>query len=263
VLFEDADLLALNKPAGLLVAPDRCDLRRANLLKLMHRDIERQASWASSRGLTYLANVHRLDFDTTGVLLLAKNRPAFTVLVEQFGMEKPRKTYVALVRGAPLRDEFSVDVKLAPDERRPGLMRWTKAGKKSLTHFRVLERFAGASLVECRPVTDRTHQIRVHLRRAGYPVFGDALYGGTVLRLSQLKPAYRLKPGKTERPLTSTLALHSAELEVLQPTQKDLVRITAPWPRDLKVAVNYLRRYAAAKTEASGDEPRKDSNLLE
>lgn len=246
VLHEDARLFALSKPACLLTSPDRYDAERPNLMKLLHRDIERGAPWAVERGITYLSNAHRLDFETSGVILLAKDKPALVSLADQFGGERPDKTYVALVPGNPGQDEFEVDLKLIPDPRIPGRMRWSKEGKKSLTRFKVLERFKGVSLLECHPVTGRTHQIRVHLNFAGFPIYGDDFYGeGRRLFLSALKPSYRLKEGREERPLTPTLALHAWRLTVAHPDGGAPVSMTAPWPDDLEVALKYLRRYAA------------------
>src|SRR3954468_364942 len=115
VLYEDEHLLALNKPALLLTSPDRYDPNRPNLMKLLHRDIERGAGWAKKRGLDYLMNAHRLDFETSGVILLAKTKPVLVALANLFGSEKPNKIYAALVRGTPPEQTFEVDAKLAPD----------------------------------------------------------------------------------------------------------------------------------------------------
>jgi 23S rRNA pseudouridine955/2504/2580 synthase len=98
--------------------------------------------------------------------------------------------------------------------------------------------------LKCQPLTGRTHQIRAHLRHAGYPIVGDALYGGRPLLLSRLKSEYRLKPDRTERPLISDAALHAEQLTLPHPITGAMTTITAPWPKDLTVAVKYLRRYA-------------------
>jgi 23S rRNA pseudouridine1911/1915/1917 synthase len=247
VVHEDAHLLALDKPACLLTSPDRYDPERPNLMKLLHRDVERGTPWAQSRGITYLANAHRLDFETTGILLLARDKPTLVALAEQFGNEKPDKVYVALVDGCPEEPEFEIDVRLKADPRLPGRMRWGRDGKKSVTRFKVLERFHGAALLECRPLTGRTHQIRVHLQCAGYPIFGDDAYGaGTRLFLSVLKKDYRLKDGREERPLTPTLALHAWKLNLVHPVTSAPVNISAPWPKDFEVALKYLRRHIQA-----------------
>jgi 23S rRNA-/tRNA-specific pseudouridylate synthase len=119
-------------------------------------------------------------------------------------------------------------------------------GKKASTNFEVLERFVGFTLLKCRPLSGRTHQIRVHLQHAGFPIVGDSLYGGGRLLLSTLKPNYRLKPNRTERPLLDRVALHAESFRIIHPISKSELTITAPWPKDLTVAVKYLRRFAAA-----------------
>jgi RluA family pseudouridine synthase len=246
ILFEDEHLFALDKPARLLTSPDRYDPNRPNLMRLLHRDIQRGARWAASRGMTYLANAHRLDFETTGVILLARNKPALIALANQFGSDQPRKVYLALAHGAPAEDAFEVEAALAADARQPGRMRVDpKHGKRAKTAFEVIERFGGYVLLRCHPVSGRTHQIRVHLRHAGLPLVGDAVYGGRPLLLSRLKRDYRLKPGQTERPLMDRVALHAHRLTVAHPATGRPVVIEAPWPKDLTVAVKYLRRFGA------------------
>ena len=251
VLFEDDHLLALDKPAGLLSSPDRYDPQRPNLMKLLHAAIAAGKPWARERQLTYLMNAHRLDFETSGVMLLAKNKPALVALANLFGSEKPLKKYLALVQGTPAEDKFEVDAKLAPHPLKIGQMRVDpKNGKKSRTRFEVLERFSGYTLLQCEPLTGRTHQIRVHLRQAGLPVVADALYGGKKLWLSRLKRDYRLKPGHEERPLLSRVALHAETLTLPHPVTGRMVTITAPWPKDLKVAVKYLRQFGQRGTSS-------------
>jgi RluA family pseudouridine synthase len=246
VLFEDEQLLALDKPARLLTSPDRYDAERPNLMKLLHAGIERGTPWARQRGLTYLMNAHRLDFETSGIILLAKNKPALIALANFFGAENPRKIYLALIHGNPVKTVFEVDAKLAPHPVKTGLMRVDeKSGKQSRTKFELLEKFDGCSLLHCQPFTGRTHQIRVHLRQAGLPIIGDALYGGSPLLLSRLKSGYRLKPKQVERPLIDRVALHAEQLAFTHPVNGSEVEINAPWPKDFSVAVKYLRRYAA------------------
>ncbi|MGB7769329.1 MAG: RluA family pseudouridine synthase [Verrucomicrobiia bacterium] len=246
VLFEDDHLLALDKPAGLPVSPDRDDPQRPNLMTLLHAGIAAAKPWARERGLNYLMNAHRLDFGTSGVILLAKNKSVLVALANLFGSEQPLRQYLALVHGSAEEDEFEMDAKLAPHLLKNGLVRVdAKTGRRSKTRFKVLERFSGYTLLKCEPLTVRTHQIRVHLRHAGLPIVGDELYGGKKFWLSRLKPDYRLKPGHEERPLISRDALHAEELTLPHPVTGQILTITAPWPKDLKVAVKYLRQFAA------------------
>ena len=248
VLYEDEHLLALDKPSRLLTSPDRYDPDRPNLMKLLHRDIARGAAWIKERGLTYLANAHRLDFETSGIILLAKDKPALVQLANLFGSEKPVKTYVALVRGVPATPSFTVARKLAPHPFKIGLVRVDeKHGKKAATQFEVAESLGRYTLLRCRPLTGRTHQIRVHLQSVRLPIVSDALYGGKPLFLSTLKPDYRQKRDVPEKPLIGRVALHASELTIPHPTTGESLTISSPWPNDLNVAVKYLRRYGEAR----------------
>jgi RluA family pseudouridine synthase len=257
VLFEDEHLLALDKPAGLLTAPDRHDENRPSLMKLLLDGLAAGKPWASERNLTFISNAHRLDFETSGVILLAKNKPAFITLADFFGAEKPLRKYVALAWGNPPETNFEVDAKLAPHPVKPGQMCVNPLeGKKSRTEFEVLEQFSDWALLRAAPFTDRTHQIRVHLKHAGFPVVADELYGGKKLWLSRLKKDFYLKPGKEERALLSRAALHAEELSLPHPVTNEPITIKSEWPKDLKVAVKYLRQYATGPSRrGQQDEP--------
>ena len=245
VLFEDDQLLALDKPAGLLISPDRATPERPNLTGLLHEAIAAGKPWAVERQLTYLANTHRLDGEASGILLLAKSKPVLVALANLFSSEKPESRQVALVHGSPKEDHFEVNAKLAPHPLTPGMMRVDpREGKKASTRFEVLERFPDHTLLRCQPVTGRPHQIRVHLQNSGLRIVGDALYGGAPLLLSRLKQDYRLKPGRTERPLLARVTLHAEQLALPHPVTGETVTITSPWPKDLRVAVKYLREFA-------------------
>src|SRR5262249_34206547 len=138
VLYEDEHLLALDKPSGLLSSPDRYDPARPNLMKLLHAAITEGKPWARERSLSYLMNAHRLDFETSGVILLAKSKPVLVQLANLFGSEKPAKKYGALVQGAPTTDEFQSDARLAPHPANPAIIRVDpKRGKKAMTLFQV------------------------------------------------------------------------------------------------------------------------------
>ena len=117
------------------------------------------------------------------------------------------------------------------------------SGKRSKTVFEVTEKFSGYTALRCFPKTSRTHQIRVHLRHAGFPIVGDTLYGGKPLWLSRLKKDFRLKPGREERALISRVALHAEQLSLTHPVTQQPVVISAPLPKDLRVALRYLREF--------------------
>ncbi|MGH7997690.1 MAG: RluA family pseudouridine synthase [Opitutaceae bacterium] len=263
ILFEDESLIAFDKPAGLLVAPDRWDKRRENLMTTVHERLGRQ-----------VANAHRLDADTSGVLLCAKTKPALDFVTGQFQAKAVEKVYLALAVvlpveramkvAAPIRDEagglpaeFSVELAIGPDERQPGRMRLHRrqGGKPSRTDFRLLEGFGRFAWVECRPATGRTHQIRIHLASAGAPVLGDRFYGDPEVRLllSELKRRY--KGRERERPLIGRLALHSSRLRLFHPNTREPVAIEAPLPSEFAVALKYLRRFSGARHPFGGAQP--------
>jgi RluA family pseudouridine synthase len=244
VLFEDAHLLALDKPAGLAASPDRLNPEKPDLMTLLHAAIAAGKPWARERNLTYLNNAHRLDAEATGIFLLVKDKPTLIALADLFGSGKPLKKYVALVHGSPGKETFETNAKIAAHAVQPGLQRVDPVdGKKSRALFTVLERFANCTLLRCEPLTDRPHQVRVLLEHAGWPVVGDELYGGKKLWLSRFKKNYRLKPGHEERPLLSRPALHVAELDFPHPVTGEAVSIKSELAKDLRVALKYLREF--------------------
>lgn len=246
ILFEDDHLLALDKPANVLLSPDRSDPQRPHLMKFLHAGIKDAKPWARQHQVSYLMHAHRLDFETSGVLLLAKSKSALIALANLFGSNKPILTCHTLVHGAPGQTPFEIDAALAPHPARPGLIHVDRVnGKRSRTRCELVETFSGYSLLQCQPLTGRMHQVRVHLQHHGLPVVGDAAYGGRELLLSTLKSSFRLKPNKTERPLITRVALHVSQLSLEHPVTGAAVTINAPLPKDLIVALKYLRRYAS------------------
>jgi RluA family pseudouridine synthase len=260
IVYEDDDVIAFDKPSGLLVAPDRWDKKRENLMGLVH-----------ARMGHGVANVHRLDADTSGLLLCAKNKRALDFLSGQFQSKTVAKRYTAIavilpperamkvlapVRGPDggLPDEFTMDLGLGPDEHQLGRMRIfrRRGGKASLTEFTVRERFGRFALLECRPLTGRTHQIRVHLAAAGAPILNDPLYGDPeiTLLLSDLKRGY--KGRADEKPLLDRLALHAAELVIKHPATGEPLTLRAAPPHDFEIALKYLRKFGAGRRQESG-----------
>ena len=253
VIYEDDVLLAFDKPSGLLVAPDRWDKTRENLMGLVHAKL--------GHGV---ANVHRLDADTSGLILCAKTKPALDFLSGQFQSKTVGKKYHAMVVVLPIEDAmkvvqpvrgpdgslpaaFTMDLALGEDEHQPGRMRVfrKRGGKPSVTEFRSLERFGRFAWVECRPLTGRTHQLRVHLAAAGAPILNDAFYGDPEIQLllSDLKRRY--KGRDEEKPLIGRLALHASELTFKHPLTLEPITLQAPVPHEFEVALKYLRRFAA------------------
>ncbi len=246
ILMEDDNLIVINKPAGLLIAPDRLDKSRENLLSLMHAGIHLKRPWAQARGLSYLAHVHRIDQSTSGVALLARNKTALAQMARQFRQQTPRHTYVALIQGTLAEPEMEISLPLAQSLVHPGVTVVDHhRGKPAITRVTQIESFRGYSLIKAETVTENPHQIRVHLREVGCPLVADHDYGtGFPLLLSELKKHYRMKP-EGEHPLMARPALHAERIEIQHPLTSHPLVIEAGWSKDLTVSVKYLRKFAA------------------
>jgi RluA family pseudouridine synthase len=219
ILYEDRSVLAIDKPAGWILAPAEWDKTSRNLQRELILSLTMGEYWARSRNLKYIRFVHRLDAETSGVLLLAKSAGALSALSELFETRLVRKKYLAVVRGNPKETTWVSRLSISQEPGSKGQMRVDERnGKDAQTEFHVLRRGEGRALVEAIPTTGRTHQIRVHLAAAGHPVLGDLLYGG---------------PG-------GEMALRAIELSYADPFQKRPVRITAPTDE-------FLRRFRFAK----------------
>jgi len=239
VLYEDAHILAIHKPAGLAVIPDPGSLD-ARLINGMLYYVQHQSPHPCQR--VYI--VHRLDKDTTGVLLVAKDVGTGRYLSTCFQRREVLKVYLAVVRGEVASDEGEITLAIAQHTR--GRMRLReRRGRPALSRYRVLERFRGYSLVEVRPHTGRQHQVRLHLSGLGHPLAVDPLYGGKeAVCLSELKPGYRRKADRPETPIIDRLTLHASRLEVGLEDGQRLV-VEAPIPPDFERLLRTLRKYAA------------------
>jgi 23S rRNA pseudouridine1911/1915/1917 synthase len=244
IVFEDAQIVVIDKPAGLVVHPaaGNEDGTLVNAL-IAHCG----ASLSGIGGEKRPGIVHRLDKDTSGLLVVAKTDKAHRALSEQFadhGKTGPLvRAYLALVWGVPEPRRGTIDAPIARDPKSRERMAVLPGGRRAITHYRLLDRFAGdnrlpvASLVECRLTTGRTHQIRVHMTRLGYPLVGDPLYGtGFKSKASQL--------GENARKLMSRVkrqALHAYQLGFAHPTTGKTMLFESQLPPDLAKLVEALK----------------------
>lgn len=267
ILYEDDDLLVIDKPAGLLVIPDRWDPSKPTVVKLAraYRQARAVALGRAASEASRIWVVHRLDRDTSGVLILAKSDSAHAGLSRQFEQGKVQKTYLALVGSQGIRAAGVIRLPIGPHPHRPGMMTIRRRqGKSAVTHYSLVERFHGYTLLNVRPQTGRSHQIRVHLQAIGHPLAIDPLYGsGQPLLLSALKPSYRPKMGEDEHPLMARLTLHAQRLELVHPAHGGPLKWEAPLPKDFAAVLRNLRRYRSLPGEppapplASGGEEEK------
>jgi RluA family pseudouridine synthase len=231
VLYSDDSLVVIDKPSGILSIPDHWDPEVPDAVS------ELRASWGR------LFVVHRLDKDTSGVLIYARSSDAHKSLGAAFESRSVLKIYRALVRGSPTWDENSCELALMPDGDR--LHRTTVTahhGKRSATAFVVIARYKDCALVEARPETGRTHQVRVHLAALGHPCLCDPLYGdGGALLLSKLKRRWK---GDlfAERPLLARAALHALSAEFPHPLTGASLKVEAPLPKDMRAAISQLEK---------------------
>lgn len=233
IIYYDDDIILVDKASGVLSIPDRFDKNLPNLRILLEDKFGR--IWV----------VHRLDKDTSGIMVFALNPESHKSLNTQFEKLSVAKIYHAVVSGWIPEDEFEIDIPLTTDPSDKGQTIPSARGKEALTKVRVLERFTIATLIECNLVTGRHHQIRVHCSTIGNPLLVDNIYGkNDAFFLSHIKRRYNLKKGEEEKPIIDRLTLHSYSLEFEHPKTKEQLFFEAPYPKDFSALLNVLRKYS-------------------
>jgi len=234
VVYEDADILIVDKPSGLVVHPSPGHWRGTLVNALLARDDH----YGGIAGVARPGIVHRLDRDTSGLLVVARNDAAQASVMAQLKAHRVRKTYVALVQGSVSASVGRIEAPIGRDPKDRKRMAVVPDGRASTTGYRVRERFAGWTVLELDLITGRTHQIRVHLAALGHPVAGDPVYGTGTSRRG---------PDGLER-----LFLHAWRLELVSPSSTRLVRVEAPLPAELETVLEDLRAGEAATGRRTG-----------
>ncbi|UJP65300.1 RluA family pseudouridine synthase [Mongoliitalea daihaiensis] len=225
ILFENEDYLVINKPPYLSTLEDRHEAQ--NILEL-------------ARGYTPDAQVcHRLDKETSGCLVIAKHQDAYRNIAIQFEDRKVNKIYHAVVDGIHEFSNELVDRNIHATNK--GIAKITKEGKPAQTVFNTLKTYFAHSLIECKPITGRLHQIRVHLAHLKAPICGDDTYGGKPLYLSALKRRFNLKKGTDELPIMQRVSLHAYAIG-FKGLKEEPISIEAPYPKDFDVVVKQLEK---------------------
>ena len=236
IIYEDDDIIVLNKQPDMIVHPARGNMygTLVNALAFYSDKL------SSGLGEFRPGIVHRLDRDTTGVMVITKNDTAQWKIAKQFEQRKTKKSYLAIVHGVPelTADRINAPLGVHPRIREKYAIR-PENGKEAITFYEVAESFRGFSLLKLTPKTGRTHQIRVHLSYIKHPIVGDDMYGGKLVypwQLAQGEPT-------VQEPIINRVALHAWTLEFKHPTTKESVKFEAPLPEDMQKLLEMLRKY--------------------
>ncbi|MBI2215390.1 MAG: RluA family pseudouridine synthase [Acidobacteria bacterium] len=231
IVYQDEDVVVVDKPAGLVVHPAAGHADQTLVNALLHHVNDLSGIGGEARpGI-----VHRLDKDTSGLIVVAKNDAAHRALTAAWASPRVVKQYLVLVYGKPKADSGSIDKPIGRDPRNRKRMAVVSSGRRAVTDWKVIERFASVSLLLCTLRTGRTHQIRVHLKSIGHPVVGDPLYSG---------PQWK---GVTEPLVRKALAavgrqaLHATRLAFPHPRTGEAVELESPMPADMAAAIEVLR----------------------
>lgn len=229
ILYEDDNLIVVNKPAFLPSLDERSG-EGQSLLRMAKN------YWPDAQ------LCHRLDRETSGALVIAKNNEAYRHMSVLFENRKVEKTYHAVVDGVLRFDNLVVDLPIKVDKSNRVNIDF-KEGKPAETHFNTLEFFNHFTLVECKPVTGRMHQIRIHLASQNAVITGDVAYRGTLPMLSKYKRKYSYSKWEEEQPMVKRFLLHAAKISFTTPDGKPLT-IEAPYPKDFEVFLKVVKRHS-------------------
>ena len=243
IVYEDDDVIVINKPAGMVVHPGHGNFDGTLVNALAYHLGLREGADSEDGRMGML--VHRIDKDTSGLLLVAKNDQAQLRLAKQFYEHTTQRRYNAVVWGNIADDEGTVDATIGrdPNDRlRFRVVDDPSKGKHAVTHYRVLERFGYVTLVECRLETGRTHQIRVHMAHIGHPLFADERYGGMEIRKGTIYAKYRQFIRNCFE-ICPRQALHAKTLGFVHPTTGKLMQFDSALPEDMSRLLDKWRRY--------------------
>lgn len=241
IIFQNDQFIAINKPAGLLSIPDRFG-KDPSVKSILQEQLGK------------IFTVHRLDKDTSGLIIFAKDEVTHKDLSQKFEGREVEKFYVGLVNGTLMNREGTIDVPIMEHPGKSTLMMANKKGKASITDYKVLEEFGLYSWLQFQIHTGRTHQIRVHAKYIGNPIVCDELYGdGQAVLLSSIKRRFKLSKNELEeRPLLNRLALHSWQLKFTD-AEGTKFELEAPLSKDLKALLQQLRKNSRTKSQDISD----------
>ena len=252
IIYEDDDLLVINKPAGLVVHPGSGN-PNGTLINGVAWYLKQQDPTLNENELARFGMVHRIDKNTSGLLVLAKSPKAMTDLAKQFFNHTVHRRYVALVWGDFENEEGTITGHVGRHQRFRKLFTTYpdgEYGKDAITHYKVLERFNYVTLVECRLETGRTHQIRVHMQYIGHPLFNDDFYGGDKIVKGTIFTKYKQFVDNCFA-ICQRQALHAKELGFIHPTTREAVHFESSVPDDMQKVIEKWRRYSQNRNDIS------------